>query len=209
RPEFALTSSFQVYRSFPAFNNFGLLINEWSTWAKSQVLASEIFPKDYDFAQLSKDAKTINQQTQQEAAARQNATLAAIPPNPLDPDDPKNKKKGLVVGSVAGKGKTAQSSVSGQTLGNLVQSLRNTNLTAEEEFQIFHNLSSQEIAAKALGTAGPASFQGTPLGPFSAKASSDPLRAGASVGTTATNANKPAAPSPFSKTPGSLGPGPT
>lgn len=102
---FSWTSSFQIYRSYPAYNNFSLLSNEWSNWAKSKVMKSEIFPKNYDFTKLDADAKSAQALT--EKGKREKSKLTTLPPNPPDPDDPKGKKKGLVAGSVAGKSTTA------------------------------------------------------------------------------------------------------
>jgi len=89
---FTWTSTFQVYRSYPSLTKKYLLGAEWSNWAKTNAL-DEMIPKGY------------HSPLTQEEIRRANAKLAVLPENPPDAA----QKRGLVVGSVAGNSKTAQS----------------------------------------------------------------------------------------------------
>ncbi len=217
------TSSFQVYRSFPAFNNYSLLVNEWSKWAKAEVMASEIFPVDYNFAFRSALAKSDRQATKNEADARKKAILKEEfvgPPEeffgPPDPNDPnKTRKLGLVAGSVAGKDKTAQTPVTAKTLGQL---LAGQKVTDKEARAIANQLDVGQfytrdsvIPANPDGTPGTGYQPGNPyktLTTFDAKSLDVPYASGGYSGTTAINglpgahldrATGKVVPSPFSK----------
>jgi len=104
---FTWTSTFQIYRSYPALNKFHLLVNEWSNWAKNNARNEMLNPSHP--SSMSK-----------EAIARANLKLAVMPVNPPDAA----QKRGLVVGSVAGTGSTAQST---QQFDRILNSFLNNN----------------------------------------------------------------------------------
>jgi len=170
---FTWTAAFQVYRSYPAFNNFSLLVNEWSNWARSNVIG-EIFPPGFS---------AITSAEQADVLRRQDAKLAVSSPTPSSKTP--NKAPGLVAGSVAGAGKTAQSPGGFATYANAKKQLDAANAANRDRLSAIQD-------AKALGLPDVPSYS-------LKAATSDPLKAGAKVGSTAVNANKAAASSPFAK----------